>query len=55
MKRTTVTVVVEHYEEEELVGAVKEVYNRMSEGYVSGHYFGDNDLEVEFLVEETEA
>ena len=55
MKKTTLTIVVEHYEERECVKAISEVYDRITVGYVSGHYFGDNDLEVEFKIEEVEA
>ena len=55
MKKTTLTITVEHYEDSEFISAIREVYERIANGYVSGHYLGENELEVEFKTEEIEA
>lgn len=55
MKKTTITIVVEHYQNHELIEAVEEVSKRVSDGYTMAHYFGSNELEVQFKIEEEEA
>lgn len=55
MKKTTLTIEIEHYNDDEAHKAMAEVFNRITEGYVEGHYYGYNDLEVKFKLEETEA
>lgn len=55
MKKTTITIVVEHYEDSELYNAFGEIIDRIAIGYTAGHYFGENDVEVDFKIEEVEA
>lgn len=52
MTKTTVTIVVEHHEKAELINAVREVYERIAEGYVSGSYEKENQITCEFKTQE---
>lgn len=55
MKKTTLTIVIEHHDEGEFQTAIREVYDRLTDGYQSGHYILQSDVEVTFKREEEEA
>lgn len=57
MKKTTLTIVIEHHDEGEFQTAIREVYDRLIDGYQSGNYIpqSDVDVEVTFKREEEEA
>ena len=55
MTRTTLTIIVEHYEPSEFSEAIMTVVNHVNEGFISGSYEGSNDLTVDFKTEVTEA
>ena len=55
MIKTTVTIVVEHYERPELIDVLSEVFDRISGGYSSGTFEKENQITGYFKIKETEA